>query len=139
MKEITKPVSDFLLHYESEIVCFESGTLQNPAVSATELSGFDPVGHPVKGDPDAGYVLAVQGETPTGWIAERGPISMAAGGTSKLDVRILVRGPAAVSKAGMPANDFVGTPLVEATQVAALEAAGISVRDDSSVVDVQTT
>ena len=128
-------VSDFLVHYESAIVCFESGSLTSPGA----LDGFDPVGQPVIGDPATGYTLATDLETFTGWVISKGPISGDAASVVMKKALILVRGPGAINKNSIPAKDYAGDDLTLATQVAALEAAGLVIREESPSQDEQTT
>lgn len=132
-------VGDVVLHYESPIVCMESGKVAAPVSGATDL---DLAGYPVKGDPTNGYVLALEADSAagiTGFVAEQGLVNLAGDEEMKGPQKILARGPAAINGDKLPVNDVAGTPFTAANLIAAAEALGIQVRTEPVKQEVQTT
>lgn len=132
-------LGNFLQHFESAGVCFESGFLIGPTGGATDV---DMVGYPVKGTPAAGFTLALEADAAagiTGWIIDQGYLTLAAAAVTPRKYLILARGPAVVCKEALPVNDAAGTAFTQASLLAALEAAGIQVQDVPPQTSVQTT
>lgn len=133
------PMGNFLHHFESAGVCFESGKVAAPVTGATDL---DICGYPVKGDPDAGYELAQEVDSAagiTGWIVEQGKVNLAGSEVMEREVLILARGPAVVVEESLPAKDLAGVDFTQANLLAALEAENIQVRNIPPETSTQTT
>lgn len=133
------PMGDFLQHFESAGVCFESGFLVGSVGGADNL---DMCGYPVKGTPAAGFTLALEADAAagiTGWIIAQGFLTLAAAEVSERKYLILARGPAVVVEESLPIVDAAGTDFTQASLLAALEAAGIQTRNIPPETSVQTT
>ena len=131
------PEGSFLQHFESPIVCFQSGVLIGPVGG---MAALDLVGQPVKGTPAAGFTLALEADAAagiTGWIIESGILTLAAGIATDKKYRILARGPAAVVEESLPVEDAAGTTFTQASLLAALEAVGIVVVNEPEQTTVQ--
>lgn len=134
-KTIIAPEGSFLLDSGSPAVCFESMKVLG---SAGGVDVDNCLGYPVKAD----GTLALEADSAAGvhgWICENEPLNIGAGLSSEKPMKILVRGPAAINKNLLPANDPAGTPFTEANLVAAAEAVGIAVKDEPLKQEIQTT
>lgn len=130
------PEGSFIQHFESNIVCFDSGVLIGPAGGMTKK---DLVGQPVKGSKDLGWTPILEAESAagiTGWICESGILTLGAGESTVKKYRILVRGPAAIVEETLPVNDPAGTPYTAANLIAAAEAVGIVVVNEPAKTSV---
>lgn len=133
------PGGDFLAHFESAQVCFESGTLKNG--SGVDLEGLDMIGQPLK-TVGANYEPALEIDSAagiTGWLLESGRLTLANGETLDRKVLVLARGPAAINKLQIPSTDVAGTPFTEANLIAAAEAVNIQIMDEPPETSIQQT
>lgn len=133
-------MGEFLQHFESAGVCFESGFVKAPALQAVD--NLDMCGYPVKGDPAAGFELCLEADSAAGikgWILTDGILNLAAAEVTTRKMLILARGPAVVVEEMFPAADVAGTNFTAANLVAAAEAVGIQMRNIPAESTTQTT
>jgi hypothetical protein len=127
---------DFVLHYESEIVCFDSKKLVAPAGG---LVDFDMAGYPVKAGAGDSVELAAAADagTAVGFLSEKGYLNLEAG--EEIEVRVLSRGPAAVNENALPVEDYAGAAIAGGALKTAAENLGLIVRSEPPKVEEQTT
>lgn len=134
-------VSDFLKWYVEERYCFATYLIKNDSGAAIAQGGIVP-GTPlnlvtgVMETIESGEESAVDGI----FADDRTVPAIAIGGTTALQYRVLVRGPALVNKDALLAADFNGaTAYVLADLVTRLAALDIQVLKDSVTSQTQTT
>lgn len=127
-----KTLSD-LLRWEAKEdggVTRETAVIKNSTLAAITLA--DPLGTPLKLVAGVWEIaLNADAATVKGLLLHMEPIpAIAAGATTTRKYLILARGPAIISKAGLPVNDPAGTPWTMATLIATLLALGIKVESN---------
>lgn len=108
----------------------EAAVIKNSTAAIVTLA--DPLGTPLKLVAGV-WEIALNADVATvdGLLLHTEPIAaIAIGATTTRKYLILARGPAIISKAGLPVNDPAGTPWTTATLIATLLALGIKVENN---------
>jgi len=115
-----------------------SAKIKNPS-SSVDLSGFNPLGQPVKLVSDVWqFVLATDEANTGGLFMDQRLLTLAHGATSDDLFMILVRGPAVIDKDALPTTDIEGTALTNATIVTALAALSPKITTVSALTPTKT-
>lgn len=125
-----KTAGDVLIHEESAIVCRDSVVIANQTAAAFTAVPGQPI------DASGNVVLATAEASTVGLLLES--VALGASETTALKYGIVARGPCVIDEQSIALVDSAGASYTVATIVTALEALGMTVRQEPTVSSTQT-